>query len=381
MENILKTRFNDLFLDVRVAQKNILDEGKPQVNVVDAEQNKTSRQLLSVEKQALLEKDLNNKAELNLQLSVNSQLDAEVERRLLEDIQDIDHLYNKVLGIDEVMPTLLDAIGVRAATISKIEPLAGEMSWFYNDLMRLVNQPKYKRVDSKGKVILVDSLRAGLSFFGLDNLIQIVTSLSFRRWLPQITDPYPKIKVRIWEEALATALCCKQIATISKVDPNHAFCIGMLQLCGKIVITRKYFRIFEEVQREALIETETYGKHEEHKALRTTRPNGEFLNILIEKHAFNISTKLIVKMDMKRVFISQPMQELQQNLPDSELSPMALVLKQGSAYAKYRILKQHKLIDLPQAKEFVRSMKLPKGALELLKTTDIRTLQLTTSNN
>jgi HD-like signal output (HDOD) protein len=381
MEQCLKIRFNNLFLNAKMAQQNMLDEGKAKVNVVEEEQKKTARQFLQVEKQAIREKDLNTKVELNFLRSISEQLDAEVESRLAPLLEDIDNIFSKIVGIDNMMAELLDAVSVKAATISKIEPLATELPWFYNDLMKLINQPKYKRVDSKGKVVLVDSLRVGLSFFGLENLSIIITSLAFKRWLPQITDPYPQIKVRIWEEALATANSCKQIASVSGVDPNHAFCLGMLQTTGKIVITRMYFRIFEEVQREALIETEKHRKHEEHKALTKTQPSGDFLNTLIEKYAFDVSAKLIDKMAMKRLFINNAMQEVQQDLSDADLSPLAFVLKQGNAYAKYRILKSHKLIDMEQARNFVRSMKMPKGALELLKTTDVRALNLSTDEN
>ncbi|MGJ8682378.1 HDOD domain-containing protein [Paraglaciecola sp.] len=376
MDDRLKTRFNDLFLDAKLARQNMLNEGKAKVSIVEEEQSKTARQLLQVEKQAIREKDLNNKVELSYLHSIIEQLNDEVESRMIPVLEDVDNIFNKIVGIDEMMAELLDAVSVKAATISKIEPLATELPWFYTDLMKLINQPKYKRVDSKGRVVLVDSLRVGLSFFGLENLSVVITALAFKRWLPQITDPYPQIKLRIWEEALATANSCKQIASVSGVVPNHAFCLGMLQTTGKIVVTRMYFRLFEEVQREALIESENHRKHDEHKALLKTQPSGEFLISLIDKYAFKISAQLIEKMAMKRVFISNAMDEVHQDLPDADLSPMAKVLKQGNAYAKYRILKSQKLIELDQARDFVRSMKMPKGALELLKVTDVRSLNL-----
>ena len=79
---------------------------------------------------------------------------------------------------------------------------------------------------------------------------------------------------------------------------------------------------------------------------------------------------------MKRVFITNAMQEAANADTASELSPIALVLKQGKAYAQYRILKAHKLIDLEQSKEFIRGLSMPKGSLEVLKVTDMRSLNL-----
>jgi hypothetical protein len=220
-------------------------------------------------------------------------------------------------------------------------------------------------------------MRAGLGFFGIENLSMIVTSLAFKRWLPQITDPFPDIKHRIWEEALGTAISCKQIASISNINPHHAFCIGMLQALGKIVVTRLYFRIFEQVQQEALNETEKKRQHEEHKALQRVSPSGNFLVGLVNQYAFDASTRLVKHMNLQRIPILHAMLELNSDAPPQELSAMAKLLKQGQTYAQYRMLKRHKLITLEQSKELIRSAQMPKGSLELLKLTDLRSLGLT----
>jgi hypothetical protein len=220
-------------------------------------------------------------------------------------------------------------------------------------------------------------MRAGLGFFGIENLSMIVTSLAFKRWLPQITDPFPDVKHRIWEEALGTAISCKQIASISNINPQHAFCLGMLQALGKIVVTRLYFRIFEQVQQEALNETEKKRQHEEHKALQRVSPSGNFLVGLVNQYAFDASTRLVKHMNLQRIPILHAMLELNSDAPPQELSAMAKLLKQGQTYAQYRMLKRHKLITLEQSKELIRSAQMPKGSLELLKLTDLRSLGLT----
>ncbi len=376
VEDLIKQRYEALFLDVKTAQESALSEGKPLLSIIEIEQSKTARSLLRVEKQAIREKDLNIKSDLSFLSTITKQVDAEVEKRLEESLKDTDYLYKKIMGIDSVFPNLLDLVGLKVATISKIEPLATELPWLFNDLMKFVNQSKYQRVDNKGKVILVETMRVGLNFFGIENLIIVLTSLAFKRSLPQITDPYPKIKLRIWEEALAVAISCKQIASLVGVNQNHAFCLGMLQAMGKVVVSKLYFRLFETVLREALVETQNSKKHEEHSALTRITPSGPFLNHLIDKYALGVSAKLIDKMAMKRVFIANAMFEVANSEPTADISPLALVLKQGKTYAQYRILKRYKLIDVEQSKAYIRSLDMPVGALELLKATDIRILDL-----
>lgn len=380
-EELIKQRFEALFLDVKAAQQSALHEGKPALSVIEIEQSKTARSLLRVEKQAIREKDLNIKSDLSFLNTITDQINIEVAKRLNESIQDTDHLYSKIIGIDRSLPELLDLAGIKAATISKVEPIATELPWFFNDLMKFVNQPKYRRIDNKGKAVVVETMRVGLSFFGLENLMIILTSLAFKRSLPQITDPYPQIKLRIWEEALATAISCKQIASVVGVNQDHAFCLGMLQTMGKVVVSKLYFRLFESVLREALLETQNAQKHEEHSALTRITPSGPFLNHLIDTHALKISAKLIDKMAMKRVMIANAMFEVANNEAAANLSALALVLKQGKAYAQYRMLKGHKLIDLQQSKDFIRTLRMPKGSLELLKTTDMRSLDLSINND
>jgi hypothetical protein len=381
VEDLIKQRFEALFLDVKAAQQYSLHEDKPVLSVIEIEQSKTTRSLLRVEKQAIREKDLNIKSDLSFLNTITDQINIEVGIRLKESIEDTDHLYSKIVGIDRSLPELLDLVGIRAATISKVEPIATELPWFFNDLMKFVNQTKYRRIDNKGKVVIVETLRVGLNFFGLENLIIIITSLAFKRSLPQITDPYPQIKLRIWEEALATAISCKQIASVVGVNQDHAFCLGMFQTMGKVVVSKLYFRLFESVLREALLETQIAQKHEEHSALTRITPSGQFLNQLIDKHALSISANLIDKMAMHRVIIANAMFEVANSELQANLSPLALVLKQGKAYAQYRMLKEHKLLDLQQSKDFIRTLHMPKGSLELLKKTDMRSLDLSINND
>jgi len=247
-KDLIKQRFEALFLDVKATQQDALHEGKSALNVIEVEQSKTARSLLRVEKQAIREKDLNIKSDISFLNTITDHINVEVEKRLKESLEDTDILYSKVIGIDRALPKLLDLVCIKAATISKIEPLATELPWFFNDLMKFVNQPKYQRIDNKGKVVIVETMRVGLNFFGLENVMMILISLAFKRSLPQITDPYPKIKLRIWEEALATAISCKQIASVVGVNQNNAFCLGMLQTMGKVVVSKLYFRLFESVR-------------------------------------------------------------------------------------------------------------------------------------
>jgi hypothetical protein len=373
-------QYHGFFLDIKAAQANLLNADKPALSVIEIEQSKTSRSLLRVEKQAIREKDLNQKQNINFLKENLNLLNIKIEQRLVEELKNTENIYQKVIGIDNAIPELLDLLCVKAATISRVESLAGQIPWFYQELLKLANQPKYSRRDNTGRVLLIDSLRVALSMFGIENLIPVVLSLIIRRWLPQITDPYPKIKNRIWEEALATGIVCRRLASLYDIEENNAFSLGMLQMMGSIAIVRLYFRLFDTVQRESLVEAQNAQQHEQYNAISRLEPSGEFLNQLVDKYALTTSADLIKMMNMKRIFIADAIQEVASEEPLKEISPLGLVLKQARGYSRYRLLKMNNLIEVEDAKTFIRDLSLPKGALALLKATDIRTLNLVVVN-
>lgn len=371
----IQQRFFTLLIGLEEAQE-VAGVEVDSVSFEQTEQANARRQLLRVEKIAQRDKDLNKAYEQSFIDGVRKNIHAEMERRFLVELEDEEVLYEKVLGVPEGLPDILDTLSTRAASISRIEPKVAAVPWLVNDLMKMVNMPKYRRTDKKGKAVQVESLRMALSFFGLENLKKVIPSLALRRWIPQITDPYPQIKTRLWQQAIGNALSCQNIAMISDLDEGHAFTLGMFHEVGKIVVIRLYFRLFDQVMRDAMIEAENERKREEHSALSKIQASSSFLTQLLREHSLAISAKIIRKMGMTRVFIANAMDEFCEDMPLAHMSPMGQVLAQGNAYNKYRLLKQYKLVNIDEAKDYLRQFHFPSGALAALRTTDLRKLNL-----
>ncbi|WP_416307078.1 HDOD domain-containing protein [Neptunicella sp. SCSIO 80796] len=338
---------------------------------------KAKRELLRIEKIAVRDRELNQRSKQSLLDSLLSQLHSELTVRLEEELLDEENIYKKVLGINENLPDVLDILSVKAASIGRIEPVIATMPWLVKDLIKMVNMPKYRRVDRKGKSIAVESLRMALSFIGIENLKMVVPAMAMRRWLPQITDPYPSIKSRLWDLSIGTAISCRKMAELVGQDQGMAFTLGMFHNLGTIVLVRLYFRLFELVLRDALKEAQDNQKKQEYDALRELKPNADFLRELIIQRASTISAKMIKRMDMRRVYISHAMGEYAEQAPIAEMSPMAKILSQASAYTKYRNLKEFKLITTDEAKDYLRCFSMPKGSLAMLKNTNLSKLDLT----
>ncbi len=369
-------RLYNLFMRLDRGQEAAGVEVEGKVRAEQSEQFNARRELLDVEVLAKRDMELNKRSRQNYLDSVSKIVHDEVFKRMQVKMENMDILFNEVLQFDPDIPAILDLLSVRAVSIAKLEPLIASVPWMAADILKLVNSPKHRKTDRLGKVIKVENLRMALSFIGIDNLKILIPSMAFKRWIPKITDPYPGFKNKIWEHTLATALSARKIAEVSKVDDNQAYVLGMFHDLGKLVIAKMFFKLFDSVHREALMEAHKAQKRDEHEALTKIGPSPEFWFQMMWKYSIPLSTKIIGHMSMKRVFILPAMEEFTQKVAISDMMPLARVLVQANGYAKYRVLKSYKLINMDEAKEYLKTFRMPAGAMALLKTTDVRVLPL-----
>jgi hypothetical protein len=374
--NEIQQRFYNLLIGLEMAREvaGMGDDKKAQFE--QTEQSNSRRELLRVEKIAIRDKDLNERSEVNYINSIRDKVHDEVIIRLEEQLKDSDYLYEKLLNVHDKFPEVIDVMSVRAASTSRIESAISPIQWLQADILKMVNMPKYRRTDKRGKVVAIDNLRVALNFLGVENLKMVVPSLTLRRWIPQITDPYPEIKGRLWEQAIGSSIACKRIAEVSELPVSHAFTLGMLHEVGVIIVVKLYFRLFDLVLQDAMKEAHDEKLRDEHSALTKITPSGEFLQKIMLKYSLSVSQQIIHQMGFKRVFIANAMEEFASGVPIQKMSPMGRVLAQGDAYNKYRMLKSYKLIQMEEAKQYLRQFRMPPGALSILKSTDLRKLSL-----
>lgn len=376
IDETINNRFYNLIVGLSHAQEVAGVDVDGKVKAEQSEQFNARRALLRVEKLAKRDMELNKRSEQNFIDGIQTRVNDVVCERLIERLRDIDDLYFKLLNLHDGLPSLLDTLSVKAASIARLEPLVAEMGWLATDLLKLVNTPKYRKTDRLGKVVVVENLRMALSFLGIENLKMLIPAKVMRRAIPQITDPYPAFKTKIWEHSLGTALACQRIAMLSKVNPSNAYTLGMFHEFGKLIVAKLYFRIFEEVHREALEEAHNDVKREEYAALQKIGPTSDYLLGLMWEHSTQISSRIIQHMQMKRVFIHSSMEEYAKKVPIKEMTPLAQVLLQGQAYSKFTMLKRYKLINTEEAKALLTSARISPAMMQALKGSDLTRLNL-----
>ena len=252
----VEERFENLLISPERAIKLLGKRMPGEISFEQSEQGDARRQLLHVEKVAIENKRLQALSEASYIDSVSHYLHEVVLSELTEQLSFPDELFSNVLNLGDDTGTLLDALSVRAASISKLEPLAASQPWLYDELIQVVNTPQFRRRDSKGRTIVVETLRTALSFLGIENLRLLIPSLVVKRAMPQITDPFPCIKLKLTQYGQGTAVTAKHIAPLYKVRAHDAFAFGMLSQLGRCAIIRLYFKLFDKVHLHLLQESQ-----------------------------------------------------------------------------------------------------------------------------
>ena len=294
---------------------------------------------------------------------------------LTEQLSYTDELVQNVLNLPENIGELLDALSVKACSVSKLEPIAATMPWLYDELIVVVNTPQFRRKDSRGRIIVVETLRTALSFLGIENLRTLIPSLILKRAMPQITDPYPLIKQKLTHYSTGVALTAKRLAAMSDLNKNQAYTLAMISNLGRCAVTRLYFKLFDKIQLHLLQECQKDKEQKRHEALLKIAPSANHLIALQQEFADAVSADILEWMHFTRLPIAQPMRDCDDKQP-SQPKTLSKILHQARTYTQIRMLHQLKLVDIKEVKPLFSEQRYPAGALEKLKSMDIFTLPL-----
>lgn len=370
----INERFNNLLIaPARVSQ--MMGRRSPgEVAFAQSEQGDARRRLLHVEKVAIKNKQLQAQSEASLLDRVNAELHQYVFELLKDEIDNTEVVLTSVLNLSHDVAPLLDILSVRATSISRIEPHAAALPWLYDDLMTVVNAPKFRRKDSKGKVIPVETLRTALSFIGIENLRLLLPAMILRRALPKITDPYPDIKNRILQFAQSTGLTMRALADDYDLPPHEAFTAGILSQLGRCAVSRLYFKAFEQAQIALLREAEIAKDTEQHGAMAKVQPSANYLIAMQQEFSEPLTARLLEILQFKRLRLALPFIEITEN--DQHPHDLTELYKKAKAYAAVRMLHQGKFLNKDEIPLALHKTGFVRSERDILKSTDIFQLPL-----
>ena len=369
----LDERFANLLIcPLRVAA--MLGKRSPgEVTFAESEQSYARRRLLHVEKIAIENKRLESLNEASFLDYISHELHALILQDIADQAQHPHILFSNTLNFSDEVPVMLDILSTKAASVSRLEPSVASMPWLYEELMQLVNSQRFRRKDARGRVIPVENLRTALSFIGIGNLRLLLPSLLLKRAMPQITDPFPQIKVTLSQYATATGLSARALACHYQADPFAAYLTGMLANLGRCCITRLYFKTFEYMHRHQLEQAQQLRQRDVHEALQKITPSANYLIALQDEFADKLTADLLADMPFKRL-PAQAIISAVTPAPRAGSVSYSQLLNAARCYARVKMLHQAKAADKSEIKQLIRQQAFVPGALETLKRVDIFTL-------
>ncbi|TMO66948.1 HDOD domain-containing protein [Pseudoalteromonas aurantia] len=304
-----------------------------------------------------------------------------IESSIESQIADIDNIYHEVVGIQDSVPTILDLLAVKSASIGRLEPLVNDLPWLGRDLVSLVNLPQYRK--QKGTAIKVDTPALALRYLGLENLQMVIPTFAMRHWMPHSTEPFPLLKRKLRDMSMSTAIAAKELAPLYGVKEQHAFTLGMLVDAGKIALTRLYLHTFEKVWQEKVRIARDKSHKDLHTALLELGPDPLFLRHLLLERAPTLSRTLIEKMAFRYLPFHATMEEFTAGyLPTTTKNvtdplPLTEVVRKAHGYAQYLSLKDSQLIEPDEAQVWFLHLGLSQEEQKILAKCAFQSLQLT----
>jgi hypothetical protein len=187
----LNERAHDLFISHNFAQQQL---GYIHTLEINYGEKIPQRTMLEVEIAAAAKRKESSTSHHKYIAKASNHLHQIIETSIQKQMDDIDNIYHEIVGIQDAVPTILDILGVKSASVGRLEPLVNELSWLGRDLVSLVNLPQYRKQSTKGTTVKVDTPALALRYLGLENLQMVIPTFAMRHWMPHDTSPFPLLK-------------------------------------------------------------------------------------------------------------------------------------------------------------------------------------------
>ncbi|MFT5277417.1 MAG: hypothetical protein ACI97K_001170 [Glaciecola sp.] len=349
----------------------------------DSEQADARRELLFVEEVAIKNReDLNEKQNQFIQ-----QIEAEFHVSLINDLaekfRNTEYVLQKILGFDSSLGKLYDVLYTEACSISRLEACIQEMDWLSQSTIQFVKQPKYRRFDSKGKLIVIDTLRSALSFVGIESLRSLLPALIAKRSLPSKSELFPQLQQHMWEYTLGTGKACQAIAENEGIKWYLGYNTGLLSTIGRSAITKMYLKSFDGKLREKVIEARKKNNLVQAEAIGNLVPSHKYLISLWHRYADQLTSDLVAQFKCRWLMIGIGFEDYTQikeismsHVKEKNLHPLTELLFKCQGYMQFKMMKSNSLISKQASMLYLRNFGIVSDDVVLLMKTNLTGIEI-----
>ncbi|MGI5308475.1 HDOD domain-containing protein [Rheinheimera sp. WS51] len=334
----------------------------------------SERTLLQVEAEARRAKQKTQKIQAKFTVFAQAHLHDEVSNELFLKLHNIEHVESVLFNLEPSFYSLLDLLSTQAVTITKLNDTVSNISWLKEDLLRLVNKPQYRNKTASGG--LIKDSKVALRLFGIEALQQIVPVYALKRLLPHSTDPFSGLKSRIWQHSLAVSLAARALAQHEGLNEFSAFCTGLFQSLGYIVVTRSYLRIYQQQKHQQILNAQKMRDTVLIETLDPLLPDASFLSDSMVEFAAELNADITSRWQLKRQPLCQTLEQLAEGIDNDNTSLLTKVLLQAQTYVQWQSLKRSKLINNEESLRWLAAAKLTNEKMTLLANTDLTRLHI-----
>ena len=376
---VQQQRFFDCILEIKPDQKRYgykRQAQKAQNAIIRPQPDMASagRTLLDIEQQAAFNRQAGAIAKQQFVEFTQAHLHDQVAEELFLKLGKFDTVASTVFNLADGFPAVLDVLSARALTLSQLENLITPVDWLKEDLLKLVNQPQYRNKTPSGNFI--KELKPALGLLGLETMKQILPVFALKRSLPHATDPFTGFKSQIWQYSIAVALASQRLAEETGENAFVAYCAGLFQSLGYLVVARTYLRTYQQVKQAAMLKARDARDTELTDALDSLDADASFLNSCFQEFAAIISADLVSKWGLKRLPLSQVLDQFAEGVGYSGASRLTEIVHQAACFVQAQTLRKHKLLDDTEELAWMQAVQLRPEHRQLLQQTRLDRLEI-----
>lgn len=376
-------RFEKLLLSVDDA---IIAAGKKtekQRQSEASEQNDSRRLLLVVEEIAIKKKEVAASAET----AYLQRIEAEFNKALMDDLSvefnDTPMIMEKILKFDKSVGALLDLLYTESCSISRILNCLETLPWLEVSLMQFIKQPRYRRLNSLGQPVEVITIRAALSYVGIDSLRILIPILIAKHINPLRSQYTPNIVKSMWYYTLGTGNIAKALSETYGVKPHFGYNMGLLANIGRSAVVNLYLRRFDRKLREEVIKASKKNDINKAKALSSLLPSTQYISMLWQHHANRITTNVLKALNCRWLVIAGGFEDFARikeldidHVNSLDLHPLAKLLFASQGFMQYKMLSNEKLIVKQEAMIYLRNFGITSHHANVISKINITGIEL-----
>lgn len=332
------------------------------------------RTLLQVEAEARLARQRSLKIQTQYADFAQAHLHDEVADELLRKLHNIEHVEKSLFSLGPSFYQLLDLLSTKAVTINKLDDCISQIEWLNEDLLRLVNQPHYR--NKTASAALIKDIKVALRLFGIETLQQVVPIYALKRLLPHSTEPFTGLKKRIWQHALAVAIAARSLAELKGCHGFSAFCAGLFQSLGYIVVTRCYLRTYQQQKQKQILHAQAKRDSALIETLDQLAPDASFLSDSMAEFAAELNADVTSRWQLNIQPLYQTLAQMAEGFAVEGNSLLTSVVLQAQTYVQWQYLKRAKLITKEESLHWLASVKLTNEKMTLLANTNLTRLNI-----